>query len=200
MNTQSKFLLVLFIVGLFVTIAVLSSKPINSEVVVRKDESAPNKVIVGYKEWTQVNAEAYQVQSPFAFLCAAPTASQLSMEKQDPHLNKFVLVYVNDIGKAAMMEQRAPVFPEGSVIVKEKWPTSVRLNAQSPELLTVMRKREAGYDPDKGNWEYMVFDGTGQTLQASGKLENCQACHIRQRATDYVSRSYLPAKVSEKLR
>jgi hypothetical protein len=122
------------------------------------------------------------------------------MEKQNPHLNRSVLVYVNDIGKAAMLEQKVPMFPEGSVIVKEKWAISFRSDATSPELLTVMRKRDDGYDPDKGNWEYMVFDGTGQTLQADGKLENCQGCHMQHRATDYVTRVYLPVSVSEKLR
>ena len=197
MNTQSKFLLVLFIVGLFVSIAVSSSKPSSSEVVMRSDEGVVNKIIAGYKQWTRVNAEPHAVGSRLAVLCGRPTAAQISLEEQNPHLDKFVVVFVNGIGKLAMMEQKTPIFPEGSVIVKEKLTTK---DSASPELLTVMRKREAGYDPDKGNWEYMVFDGAGQTLQASGKLENCQGCHIQHRATDYISRIYLPANVLEKLR
>jgi len=197
MNTQSKFLLVLFIVGLFVSIAVSSSKPSSSEVVMRSDEGVVNKIIAGYKQWTRVNAEPHAVVSRLAVLCSRPTAAQISLEEQNPHLDKFVVVFVNGIGKLAMMEQKTPIFPEGSVIVKEKLTTK---DSSSPELLTVMRKREAGYDPDKGNWEYMVFDGAGQTLQASGKLENCQGCHIQHRATDYISRIYLPANVLEKLR
>lgn len=197
MNTQAKFLLVLLIVGLFVSIVVSSSKPSSSEVVMRSDEGVANKIIAGYKQWTQVNAEPHAVVSRLAILCGRPTAAQISIEEQNPHLDKFVVVFVNGIGKAAMMEQKLPNFPEGSVIVKEKLPTK---DSMSPELLTVMRKREPGYDPDKGNWEYMVFDGAGQTLQASGKLENCQGCHIQHRATDYISRIYLPANVVEKLR
>jgi len=197
MNTQSKFLLVLFIVGLFVSIAVSSSKPSSSEVVMRSDEGVVNKIIAGYKQWTRVNAEPHAVVSRLAVLCSRPTAAQISLAEQNPHLDKFVVVFVNGIGKLAMMEQKTPIVPEGSVIVKEKLTTK---DSSSPELLTVMRKREAGYDPDKGNWEYMVFDGAGQTLQASGKLENCQGCHIQHRATDYISRIYLPANVLETLR
>ncbi|HEY6243907.1 MAG TPA: cytochrome P460 family protein [Pyrinomonadaceae bacterium] len=200
MTAAVKVSLVLFVLGLLVTIAVSSSKPANSEVRVRNDEFAPNKVIAGYKDWTLVNREPHRVSSQLSFQCAPPSARQLSMEKQNPHLNRSVLVYVNDIGKAAMLEQKVPMFPEGSVIVKEKWAISFRSDATSPELLTVMRKRDDGYDPDKGNWEYMVFDGTGQTLQADGKLENCQGCHMQHRATDYVTRVYLPVSVSEKLR
>ena len=197
MNKQSKFLLVLFIVGLFVSMAVLSSKPSSSAVVMRSDEGVANKIIAGYKQWTQVNAEPHAVLSRLSLQCSRPTAAQISIEKQNPHLDKFVVVFVNGIGKAAMMEQKLPNFPEGSVIVKEKLQTKDSL---SPELLTVMRKRGPGYDPQRGNWEYMVFDGAGQSLQASGKLEKCQASPLSEKATDYVSRIYLPANVREKLR
>ena len=200
MQAHSKVLLFLFVGGLCVSVAVLASKPISSEGLVRDGESSSSKVIAGYKVWTQVNTVPHLVSSQLSAQCAAPTALQLSMENKNPHLNKFVLVYVNDIGKAAMLEQKVPVFPEGSVIVKEKRLSSVRGNTALPELLTVMRKREAGYDPARGNWEYLVFDGAGQTLQASGKLENCQGCHMYYRATDYISRIYLPANVLEKLR
>jgi hypothetical protein len=96
-----------------------------------------------------------------------------------------------------MMEQRLPRFPQGSIIVKEKLATQA---STSPELLTVMRKREPGYDPNKGDWEYMVFDNSAKVLQASGKLEKCQACHLPLKQTDYISRSYLPADVQEKLK
>jgi hypothetical protein len=199
MTSASKLLMVLAVVGLFVSMGVSSSKPGDYDLLLRNDEPAANKLrlIAGYRHWTQVNTEPHLVGSQLAALCAAPVANQISREKQNPHLNKFVLVYVNDIGKTAMMEQKVSVFPEGSVIVKEKLTSK---DSASPELLTVMRKREPGCDPDKGNWEYMVFDGPGQTLQASGVLENCQGCHIQHRATDYVSRAYLPGKVWENLR
>jgi len=199
MQAHSKVLLFLFLGGLCVSVAVSASKPISSEMLVRTDESPSSKVIAGYKSWTQVNTVPHRVSPQLSSQCAAPTALQLSMENQNPHLNKFVLVYVNDIGKAAMMEQKVPVFPEGSVIVKEKWPSSFRVNTALPELLTVMTKREAGYDPARGNWN-LVFDGSGKTLEASGKLENCQGCHIQYRTTDYISRIYLPANMLEKLR
>ena len=203
MKTDSKVLLFLFCVGVCLSVAVWSSKPTNSKVLVENDKSAANAVIAGYKHWTRVNPEPHFIASFVVFgsrvlaNCAAPPVPVQSMEEQNPHRQKFVVVYVNDIGKPAMMEQKLPVFPEGSVIVKEKL---TRNDSSSPELLTVMRKREPGYDPDKGDWEYMVFDGAGQTLQASGKLDNCQGCHLQHRATDYVSRIYLPANLREMLR
>lgn len=40
----------------------------------------------------------------------------------------------------------------------------------------VMTKREKGYFPSGGDWEYMVVDETGK-VQARGKLERCARCH-----------------------
>lgn len=96
-----------------------------------------------------------------------------------------------------MMEEKTPHFPQGSIVVKEKLTTS---KSTTPELLTVMVKREPGYNPNSGDWEYMVFDGSGKRVQARGKLENCQSCHMSDQDTDYVSRAYLPIEVRIRLK
>lgn len=198
MKVYSKALFVLFLIGLCIGSAAFLSRPVDSEVVITESRKVPdNEVIAGYKHWKQVNPAPQEVLSRISIQCAAPTAAQVDNEKNNPHRNKFVVVYVNDAGRTEMMERKFPVFPVGTVIVKEKLSTK---ESTSPELLTVMRKREPGYDPTKGDWEYMVFDGPGQTLQANGKLEKCQACHLGEKATDYVSRAYLPYEIFEKLK
>jgi len=190
MRIYLKTLSVFFAVAVCVSAAVLLSRPVNSEVAGPDDKVHSEKaVIAGYKHWTKVNKEPQVVASKIAFQCAAPTVAQRSMEDQNPHRDKFVVVYVNDIGRSAMLEKKNPVFPQGSVIVKEKLNTK---DSTSPELLTVMRKREPGYDPKNGDWGYMVFDGAAQAVQASGKLEKCQACHEEEKGSDYVSRRYIP--------
>lgn len=152
---------------------------------------AVTKLIAGYKQWTRVN-------SPMLVSAQASQLCAIALPAAGPHgPDKFITVYVNDIGRHAMMEEKVPHFPQGSVIIKEKLPLS---NSTTPELLTVMVKREPGYNPESGDWEYMVFDGTGQTVQARGKLENCQSCHVMEKDTDYVSRSYLPIPVRSKLK
>ncbi len=112
--------------------------------------------------------------------------------KRNPHQDKFITVYVNDAGRRAMLSQKKPKFPVGSVIVKEKLPA---VDSQSPELLTVMIKQRKGFNPAGGDWEYMVLDGTGTKIEGRGRLENCQACHLANQKTDYVFRSYLDREV-----
>ena len=156
-----------------------------------------SEVVEGYKQWTRVNPVPAVFHSQIAIQCVAPTAKQSEMETGNPHRDKFITVYVNDIGRHAMMEEKVPRFPQGSVIVKEKLPSR---DSSEPELLTVMTKREPGYNRQNGDWEYIALDGSGKSVQARGRLESCQACHMMVQATDYVSRNYLPYQVREKLK
>jgi len=157
------------------------------------------KAIAGYRDWTKVNPKPDFMQPQTAALCAAvlpPTAADVN-GATNPHRRKYITVYVNESGRRAMMEQASPKFPMGSVIVKEKLsePTST-----TPELLTVMIKREKGFNPESGDWEYAVFDGTGTKLESRGKLSNCQGCHVTLPKSDYIFRTYLTDDVRNKLK
>jgi hypothetical protein len=159
----------------------------------------PAKEIAGYQSWSKANQEPVRMADRVALLCSAPsspTAARINGE-QNPHTNKYITVYVNNIGRQAMLEEKNPAFPEGSVIVKEKL---AERSSPSAELLTVMIKHGKGFNPDSGDWEFMVVDGAGTTVQARGKLESCQACHTAQPKTDYVFRTYLSNEAMNKLK
>ena len=159
--------------------------------------------IAGYRSWKKVNAEPHQVFSALAVQCRMVTAADLAREKAqaNPHTDypkdKFVTVYVNGLGEKPMLRQKNPNFPVGTIIVKEKLPTP---ESTSPELLTVMIKRQKGYNPKVGDWEFMVCDGDGKKIQARGKLANCQSCHIGWKATGFVTRTYLSESQLRKLK
>jgi hypothetical protein len=158
-----------------------------------KKEASVDELIGNYRKWTRVNPEPVFFHAPNAAACAVYT----TVPGHGPHTDKFITVYVNEAGRKAMMEMAHPRFPQGSVILKEKLPVK---DTTSPELLTVMIKREAGFNPQLGDWEFMAVDGAGKQVQARGRLENCQTCHATVENTDFVFRNYLPTKVQEKLR
>jgi len=161
-------------------------------------ELAAANEIAGYRNWTRVNPQPFLMRAASAFDCAAPTPPiPHPPGVENPHADKFITVYVNDMGKKAMMEMRKPEFPKGSVIVKEKLTNQ---SSSEPELLTVMIKQEKGFNPETGDWEYMVTDGAGTTVQARGKLANCQACHLLKPQSDYIFRTYLPYAVRGQLK
>lgn len=146
------------------------------------------KEIADYQKWTLVNPQPYYVPAPRAVQCAA--------NSNGPHVGKFIKVYVNAIGQKAMLTQKMPQFAPGSVIVKEKF---LKQDSKTPELLTVMVKRKAGYDPHKGDWEYLLVDGQPEDDNNRGKLSYCQSCHVPQQAQGYIFRTYLPDEVRQKL-
>ena len=147
-----------------------------------------------YRKWTLVNPVPVRMLPAVAALCAAPMSAPVT---QSPHQDKFLSVYVNEAGRQAMMLQLAPEFPTGSMIVKEKLSTS---KSQTPELLTAMIKREKGYNPQSGDWEYLVLDGAASHIVRRGKLADCASCHLSYEKTDYVSRIYLPDEARRQLK
>ncbi|MBX7223592.1 MAG: cytochrome P460 family protein [Blastocatellia bacterium] len=161
-----------------------------------RDSAAPN--LSGYKTWTKVNPKPELIPSPIAKLCNMPPPKLVEREKNNPHNEKYLTVYVNQTGKHAMLQEVKPHFPLGSVVVKEKLPTA---ESTTPELLTVMVKREAGFNPECGDWEFFVFDGKGSQVQGRGKIETCQTCHRLQKEEDFLYRwRYLPREVRQRLR
>ena len=80
----------------------------------------PSEVLVSYAKWTRVNPSPIAISSRLDLLCRSLTPEEISLYRQDPHRTKFITVYVNPVGREAMMHQAKPKFPVGSVIVKEK--------------------------------------------------------------------------------
>jgi Cytochrome P460 len=178
----------------------LSSSQAHEEIATTPSTEAPGipelKDIRDYKTWTRVHPAALRLPAALDTLCAAPTRQPRADSSQNPHRQKYFVVYVNETGRQAMMSQAEPVFPEGSIIVKEKL---LAQDDASPELLTVMIKREKGFNEASGDWEYMVVNGERTRIEGRGKLANCQSCHVQKSETDYVFRTYLPDEVRQKL-
>lgn len=195
--------LTLFVVGSVVVVFAFSGDTPKAETIApRTDETSLPQIseIHGYQNWTKVNPQPVLIGSPqVSILCGRPITFDRKRELISPHEDKLITVYVNEIGRQAMMTELKPQFPVGSVIVKEK--LSPEKRSGEPELLTVMIKREHGFNPGVGDWEFMAANGAGTTVDARGKLESCQACHVMMKKRDFISpRSYLPEELRSKLR
>ena len=146
-----------------------------------------------YRQWTKVNPTPQLMERLSAQMCAANVPGR---QEGSPHLNKFVSVFVNSVGRVQMMTKRSPRFPVGSMIVKEKLGSPV---STEPELLTAMIKRQPGYNPESGDWEYLVLDGAASKIVERGKLTRCSGCHRPYQSTDFITRTYLPQEVRRTL-
>ena len=137
--------------------------------------------VTKYRDWTLTNKNPYYVKPLPASLCASAITVQ-------PHAGWYIRVFVNSAGKKAFLQKGNSAFPEGAIIVKEKL---LSRSSTDPTLLTVMVKREKGFNPKQGDWEYALFMGKDLKLQERGKLASCQGCHAQQHKSDYVFRTYL---------
>jgi hypothetical protein len=146
-----------------------------------------------YRQWTLVNPTP-QLMAPASAISCAITVGR---DQSSPHVNKYVSVFVNPVGRDQMMSKQDPRFPVGTMIVKEKLGSP---DSTKPELLTAMIKRGPGFNPESGDWEYLVLDGAASMIVEQGKLTKCSSCHNFYKDSDFITRSYLPETVKAELK
>jgi hypothetical protein len=157
--------------------------------------TAPDKTEADYTRWPAVTDKPYPVDAPFAAMCAISPSPESEKRRREelakthgPHAVHAISVRVSPTGRSEFMA-RTPV-PVGTVVVKEK------LADEKVVAVGTMTKREPGYDPDHGDWEYGYRElKPDAPPAAAGKIDSCIACHRIASQKDYLYRPYLkPAR------
>lgn len=153
--------------------------PSNGATVVAMSVLPP--ALAEYKTWRQLTPAGYSIPPQLALLCTAPAPapSQQSIETFGPHANTYVRVFGNSLAVRALTSRDR--FPEGSIVVKEKLPDP-RSDVSSAQ--GVMIKRQKGFDPSTGDWEFHFYPS-----ERSASFANCSNCH-RSAQHDFVFGSY----------
>ena len=163
------------------------------------DKAAWLPFIRAYKHtMTRVTDKPLSMDLEAAKLCRLPDPTELP--EANPHRGHYVHVYVTP-GEEKKIRSGEGTYPVGTLIVKEKLPGPLDSEADSgkknrassafqPELFTVMLKREAGYNKECGDWEFMVVSGDARQVLARGKLDSCVECHKSHAKTDFVTQLY----------
>jgi hypothetical protein len=118
--------------------------------------------------------------------CKAPTGGRWKREASNPHALQAIHVYA-DAQSVAPLWDLYGEFSEGSLLLKEKFD---RTKPEAPLLFTGMIKREPGYFPDGGDWEYFTLNGELTEVTSRGKLQTCAACHRDFADWGFVSKQY----------
>ena len=142
----------------------------------------------------RITVKPVKMHERVSFRCDVPQAEGRMLQKinsaglapHNPHEKKYAHVFISQQG-APLMRIQNPLFPRGTIILKEKFEDA---DGMHTELFTGMIKRESGYNPDCGDWEFFALPADAKTISLRGKLQSCVVCHVEYKDTDYVTRAY----------
>jgi hypothetical protein len=113
----------------------------------------------------------------------SPAVNAAAAKNGDHSASVYGVVYVNDLGRAAMFGKSAANFPTDSIIVREKLSSA---SETQPDLLAVMIKHAKGFNPRANDWEFLVVTGDGKKIARREKTGACQECHASRSGNDFV--------------
>ena len=110
-------------------------------------------------------------------------------EQKNPHekgFATFARIFANETA-LPQMNLGKPIFEPGSIIVREKLR---KKTDETPELVTVMIKREKGFSPKSNDWEFFVVSGGGEKVVDREKAGSCSKCHTQAKENDFVFKNF----------
>jgi hypothetical protein len=132
----------------------------------------------------RITARPVHIPARRAMACAPSTQKPVG-----PHADHWIDVYVTRPGSAVITGGNG-TYPKGTIILKRKYPDP---EGKTTELFTGMLKREKGYNPEVGDWQFFVLDSQGEHVTKFGRLVSCMDCHAAFKKNDFVSRKYAAA-------
>jgi hypothetical protein len=145
---------------------------------------------IDHTGWPALTAEPVRQPRQLFYFCAPPT----ELTRLGPHGVPSARYYTNPAGLDAVRRGDVPV-PVGTTVLKEKRWADDDGREGVPVAFAAMVKREPGYDPADGDWEYVYWPvnhaESGPPPVERGRLATCIDCHRNAKATDYLFRTYL---------
>jgi hypothetical protein len=181
-------------VGVVLLLVVVMGWPIPPQHVAWAGEEAG---LVGedtFGRWPRLTPKPIRVPPAAWLLCRAPSTKDQAKrdaeaKRHGPHAELTIMLRISPGQETAYREGKR--LPVGTTVIKEK-----REEATSPKLhaYAVMIKREPGYFPEGGDWEYGFVSLEGKRVETRGRLDHCAQCHAMTKSTDYLFRSPWPTK------
>lgn len=141
-----------------------------------------------FADWPKATDKPVHVGPALWVLCRMPTPKEAGEREAEaaahgPHAGTIV---VRTSPEAIEAFRAGEPLPIGAAVIKEKY----KDGSETMGEYAVMVKREAGYDPPGGDWEYAYATLAPERKVARGRLGECAGCHASAKPTDYLFRSY----------
>ena len=169
-NLYHRHMMKIFLCVTFAVSGLASAAPTDTELLTLVKDRA---------KLERVTPQPKKIDAKLLQRCASPAPSVLP----SPHEGGSIHVYTSDSAAQAYFDPWGK-FPEGSLVLKEK----LTGEALKTEEFTGMLKREAGYFPEGGDWEYFTVDAAAAKIGERGKLKSCAECHANQAKVDRITK------------
>jgi hypothetical protein len=160
-----------------------------------------SQIAAGYAKYEKITPEPVYVNPILAMLCRGASKQEVEKEriKHGPHANTAVVIHMNALAANAF-KTGLTSYPAGSVVVKQKTilghvGDDGKFVRPAENGVGGMIKRQAGYDPAHGDWEYFYFEDVAKI--ESGRIASCVQCHDTAKATDHVFGSWHRANTAK---
>jgi hypothetical protein len=138
-----------------------------------------------YHSFAPQTPEPVSVSGYIFGLCRSPTLPETEFLKSIHGDGRYLQDWANPSAAQALASGRPLTFPAGAVIVKEKYagPKSAK-----PDVVAIglMIKREPGFDPAHGNWDYAYYEPALGIVRTEEQSAYCANCHAGAAANDFV--------------
>lgn len=154
----------------------------------RQKPDANSLIFAKYYKWKRITPKLESAAGGEGSICCPPKGTNAG-QVTEPYFN----VFSDKNAELAFARPAGTPFPEGSMIVKEL--LSSNKKGTEARTLLAMVKRDEGFDPAHGDWEFMVLRRIKQPIIVErGKIAHCQNCHEKAKAQDFVFRGYAMGK------
>ena len=153
---------------------------------VKSDPNLPAPA--AFASWPKVTNKPVEVGPALWALCREPSPEEdrRREEQSAPHGPHAGSIVVRVSPEAIDPFRAGKTLPVGSSVIKEKYKDGL----ETMDAYAVMVKREAGYDPAGGDWEYAYVTLAPERKVTRGRLTECSGCHASAKQGDYLFRSY----------
>jgi Cytochrome P460 len=142
-------------------------------------------VLDTYRSYAPQTPAPVNVSGYIFGLCRLPTLRETEFEASIHGDGRYLRDWANDVAVQGIATRGEPKFPVGSVIVKEKYAGP---QAEQADLVAIalMIKRQAGFDPAHGDWDYAYYEPSLGVVQTTEQTAYCGQCHAAASASDFV--------------
>ena len=142
--------------------------------------------IADYQTWKRRTDQPVALAAEIFSLCRSPSLAEMGfLDSEHGVQQRLVLDWLNPGAVTAYEHRDTLPFPVGAAIIKEKL---VRETTGTLALVArgVMIKRDPGFDPAHGDWEFAYWEPTAGLLTGAVESKHCGDCHLGAQPTDFV--------------